>query len=274
MAARVLGHLETIAVRDAQGLSWFTPPSLLWDKALELAPDGLYNLGVAHGVPGVVGLLAELCTAGVEVERARRMLAGVVPWLLAQELGGDDADAALFPWICGPGVARKPARLAWCYGDAGLAAVLCHAAQAAGEPAWEAAARRIAHAAARRPMDDCGVVDAGLCHGSAGLAHIFNRLGQATGDAGLESAARAWFGHVLDFRRPGEGIGGYRTWEPETLDGEFLWLQRPGFLSGAAGVGLALLGAVSPVEPLWDRLLLTSVPPRPSLPPQAEERAA
>lgn len=34
----------------------------------------------------------------------------------------------------------------------------------------------------------------------------------------------------------------------------------PGFLTGAAGIGLALLGAVSPVEPSWDRLLLCSVP--------------
>jgi hypothetical protein len=32
-------------------------------------------------------------------------------------------------------------------------------------------------------------------------------------------------------------------------------------LIGAAGVGLALLAAVSDVEPAWDRLLLASIPP-------------
>jgi hypothetical protein len=36
----------------------------------------------------------------------------------------------------------------------------------------------------------------------------------------------------------------------------------PGFLTGAAGIGLALLAATSPVEPAWDRVLLASVPPR------------
>jgi lantibiotic biosynthesis protein len=34
------------------------------------------------------------------------------------------------------------------------------------------------------------------------------------------------------------------------------WTGDPGFLTGAAGIGLALLAAVSPVEPEWDRLLL------------------
>jgi len=32
-------------------------------------------------------------------------------------------------------------------------------------------------------------------------------------------------------------------------------------LTGVAGIGLTLLGAVSPVEPAWDRALLCSVPP-------------
>jgi hypothetical protein len=39
------------------------------------------------------------------------------------------------------------------------------------------------------------------------------------------------------------------------------WQDDPGFLTGAAGVGLALLAATTPVEPAWDRLLLTAIAP-------------
>jgi lantibiotic modifying enzyme len=268
VVSRILDHLESSGERDDSGLRWFTPPRLLWEGALLTAPEGLYNLGVAHGVPGVIGFLAALCEAGVETERARKMLAECVPWLLAQQVGWEDS--AVFPSVTGPGLKSTPSRLAWCYGDAGIAATLLRAARAAGEPAWEAEALRIALIGARRPMEECGVVDAGLCHGSAGLVHIFNRLWQATGEPEFKAAALCWAGHVLDIRQPGEGIGGYLTWEPETPMGDFIWQKRAGFLSGTTGIGLALLAAVSPVEPEWDRLLLTTLSPTAGL----EEAAA
>ena len=37
------------------------------------------------------------------------------------------------------------------------------------------------------------------------------------------------------------------------------WADLPGVLEGAAGVGLVLLAAVSPVPPAWDRIFLADV---------------
>jgi class I lanthipeptide synthase len=259
---RLLDRLEELAERSPRGITWFTPPELLWEGHLIGAPNGYYNLGLAHGVPGVIAVLAEMVGAGVEVERSRRLLEGAVSWLLAQQ--EDGSAGFLFPGVIGPGVKVHQSRLAWCYGDPGVAAALFLAGRRAGEPAWERAALAVAREAARRPPEHSGIFDAGLCHGSAGLGHLFNRLYQASGEEELAAAARFWYRHALDFRRPGEGVGGYRSWEPETLDGEFQWLARPGFLTGAAGIGLALLAAISEVEPMWDRLLLTSIPPAPA----------
>jgi hypothetical protein len=56
---------------------------------------------------------------------------------------------------------------------------------------------------------------------------------------------------------PGRGCGGFRAVIP--IDsGELRGWPDPGFLTGAAGVGLALLAAISDVEPEWDRVLLLS----------------
>ena len=67
-------------------------------------------------------------------------------------------------------------------------------------------------------------------------------------------------------RRPGQGIAGWQAWRPigeiTGPDPELGWVDDRGFLTGAAGIGLVLLGALSQVEPAWDRLLLSSVPPR------------
>ena len=106
-------------------------------------------------------------------------------------------------------------------------------------------------------MERSGVRDSGLCHGSAGIGHIYNRFYQATGDAIFGDAARLWFTHLLDNRRP-EAYAGFPAWEvPDGTSG--LFRPEPGFLTGAAGVGLALIAATSETEPLWDRLLMTDL---------------
>ncbi|MDP9121776.1 MAG: Lanthionine biosynthesis cyclase LanC, partial [Acidobacteriota bacterium] len=123
----------------------------------------------------------------------------------------------------------------------------------------------IARAAAARLEETAGVRDAGLCHGAAGLAHLFNRMYQTSGVEELGTAARRWFDKTLDYRRPGEGVGGFLAFDPSgsvpgAVPGAAQWRSDPNFLEGSAGVGLALLGAVSTVEPAWDRLLLASLP--------------
>ncbi len=253
---QVLTQLERLAVRSPQGISWFTAPHLLPAYQREMCPQGYFNLGLAHGVPAVIAVLALAVAAGVAEPRIEPLLAAAVDWLLAQELD----DNRGFPSWVGEGYIPQPSRLAWCYGDLGLTAALFLAARAAGQTRWEAEALRIARRAAVRPSDTAGVRDVGLCHGAAGLGHLFNRLYQASGDASLAAAARFWFAETLNLRRPNEGIAGYLSFAPSD-PGEQQWLADPGFLTGAAGAALALLAAVSPQEPAWDRVLLCSIPP-------------
>ncbi|HEX9941500.1 MAG TPA: lanthionine synthetase C family protein [Thermoanaerobaculia bacterium] len=253
----VVERLAEIAQPRTGGLAWHTPFHLVPEPNRPWYPQGLDNLGVAHGTPGVIALLARICTSGVAAERARSLLAGAVSWLLTQKL--PTGEISVFPYAVGPGVRIRPARAAWCYGDPGIALALLLAGRAAEEPAWEREALALANTVARRPPESCGVEDAGLCHGAAGLGHLFNRLYQATGDPELLAAARAWFGRALRYREPGRGIGGFLALTPPDDDFEQLvWNEEAGFLNGSAGMALALLAATSAVDPAWDRVLLTS----------------
>jgi lantibiotic modifying enzyme len=255
-AKRVLERLierlaETGEAADG-GFTWFTPPNMVPKWQLGRIPNGYYNLGVAHGVPGVISVLASCAAAGVL--RDRTMLDGAVAWLLRQKQPADDWT---FPHFLASGVDVTPSRAAWCYGDPGLAAALFTAGRLAGRPEWEAEALEIARRCAKRTA---GLIDASLCHGSAGLAHLYNRLYQASGDETMAETARAYYRHAVELRKPGEGIGGYLSWAEEQV-----WAPNPGFLVGAAGTALALLAAVTPREPEWDRALAISAPldPRP-----------
>jgi len=272
-AESVVRRLGELAERRDGGVTWRTPPERMMATEAASHPQGNFNLGVAHGVPGVIGVLGEMVAAGLPAGEAagaaagkgtaRELLAGAVEWLLGQRLPA--GSPSVFSYSVAPGVEPMPARLAWCYGDPGVSLALLGAARAAGEPEWERQAVAIARAAAERPREESGVADGGLCHGAAGLAHLYNRLFQATGDPLFKAEALAWIERLMAHRRPGQGIAGWQAWRPigeiTSPNPELGWVDDRGFLTGAAGIGLALLAAVNPVEPAWDRLLLASAPP-------------
>lgn len=260
LLGRVVDRLEETAEESPAGITWHTAPKWIPPWQREQLPEGCHNLGVAHGMPGVIGFLAEARRAGIADPRIPRLAEGAVRWLLAQRLpaGG----TSVFPSLVAPGEEPEPTRSAWCYGDPGIAAVLLSAARSFDRPDWAEEALALARLAARRPLDEVRAIDAGLCHGAAGLSHIFRRIHQATGDPEMRDAALFWLRRTLAMRKPGEGCGGYLAWASDGHPGSNRWTGDPGLLIGSAGIGLALLAAVSDVEPAWDRMLLTSVPPR------------
>lgn len=252
-AARVGELLRRASEVHPPGRAWRTPP--------ELAPEadrdaGCFNLGMAHGIPAVLALVAAIAGGEADTGGMRQLLAEGVGWLLAQEL--PPAAASRFPALTGGGAGAGSSPLAWCQGDLGLAAALLAIGRRLGREAWEGAAVRIALAAAGREPDPAHRGELGLCHGAAGLAHLFNRLYLATGEPRLAAAANGWFARILaalDERR----TAGTAAWRMEQRKHPKLRWQR-GFLNGDAGIGLALLAAVSPQEPRWDHVLLVALP--------------
>jgi lantibiotic modifying enzyme len=255
----VVAGLGEQAVRQNGSAVWRSPAELVSEDRRGWFPQGFFFTGAAHGTAGVISLLAEAHAAGVE---ARPLLDEAVRGLMAQKL--PPGSVSVFPLetaheVAPNAVFPRPSRLAWCHGDPGIAAALLGAARRAGEPAWEREAVELARAAAARSAAERSIHDACLCHGSGGLLHMFNRMAQATADPSLAAAARFWFDRTLELRRPGEGVAGFRAWDNDE-QGNLGWRARSGFLTGAAGIGLALLAAATPIEPAWDRVLRVSIP--------------
>ena len=244
---QIVARLSELAIDCPAGVAWKTLPDFMTPRNARQYPVGRFDQGVAHGVPGVIGFLRAACVKGVAKERARGLLDRSLAWLYANMRPEDGGSRfTYFP------PEMTDARSGWCYGDPGVAAVLFQLTGASDESAWRNRAVSVACQAARRAVEETGVVDATLCHGAAGLGHIFCRLFQASGENDLAIAASAWFERALAMRRPGEGVGGYMNWWPEDRN----WHPEAGFLVGAAGIGLSLLAAIYPIEPLWDAPLL------------------
>ena len=255
LARAILGQLERLARPMPVGLAWHTPPSLLPAWQREFAPDGYFNLGLAHGIPGVVAILARYLTAGVEVARARTLLDGAVSYVRSVAL---PTPGSRYPAWLPTKRPETPSRVAWCYGDLGVAVALMSAATATGRDDWRTDALELAHGMAARPLAESQALDAGLCHGAAGVAHLFNRMAQTTGDAVLGQAADTWFTHAVAMRRS-EPIAGFPRANPAS--DPIIWEPETDLLTGATGIALALHAAISPIEPAWDQVLLADLSP-------------
>jgi len=248
MVSEIVTRLEELALPCDSGVSWLSQPELTPQEYQEAYPEGRFDLCLAHGVAGVIGFLSECCRLDFQRPRAERLLQGAVEWLLAHKRPEDEGStfSAFLDTV------SQSCRSAWCYGDPGICASLLSAARALHNPSWQHQAILIGLKDCRRPLKDSNVTDAQVCHGAAGLAHVYNRIYQATGHREFCLAAERWLERTLDMREPGQGIGGYLSW----WGGSREWKRDPALLSGAAGIGLSLLAAVSGREPGWDRPLL------------------
>jgi lantibiotic modifying enzyme len=253
----IVARLEERSIQAGPGISWWTSPQHLPEHQRAVYRDGYFNFGAAHGVPAVVALLALIARAGVAEQKARALAEGGARWLLASVL--PESPGARFPSCIAPGIPTRSARSAWCYGDPGAVLCLLVAARGLSDHGLERAALEIAREAARRPMEQAGVQDAGICHGAAGLGHVYNRLYQATREPLFKEVATAWFARTLELRRP-EGVAGYSAWAQLPGQQKVGWVPDGSLLTGAAGIALALLAACHPCQPTWDDMLMAAIP--------------
>jgi hypothetical protein len=242
---RVVAQLAAMAQEGSPGVTWLVRPGMVPVERARQFPDGYFDTGLSHGTGGVAAFLGRAAAAGVDGAAGLRDAA--VEWLVAHRVsrGGEAGD---YPLLFGPGDDRVGGRLAWCYGDAGLAVAFL-AAGAIDE------GTRLAKVAARRSLDASGVIDAGLCHGSAGLGHVFNRLAQQTGDDEVAEAGRRWFDDALRRRTSSVEAAGFTAVMPDGEGGR-VEVASVGLLEGAAGIGLALMAAIGGPEPEWDAAFL------------------
>ena len=242
-AARLVAVLAELAETIDGGMAWRTRPEHIGADVARRYPQGTWNLGAAHGLPGVIWFLAQ-CARGTALRpRVVPLLTRAVDWLLAQELEVSAGNG--FPGYLGAGSAAaeppKPwFRPSWCYADVGLVLPLLSAAAVLESDRVTAAAQRIARRVGGFRHDGSWELDPSLCHGSSGLALICRRLWQVTGDELFAESARYWATRTVEIMEQG-----------------FPGLTH-GVLMGSTGAALGLLALCGTVPPAWDALMLMS----------------
>jgi hypothetical protein len=189
------------------------------DQPAERWRGGHANLGMAHGVSGVLALLATAMLRGITVAGQAEAIERIAAFLDQWRAGGGrrawwPERITLDQWRCGHPAQNGPHRPSWCYGTPGLARAQQLAGLALGDPRRA----RLAEAALAGCLTDTQqlglLTDASICHGWAGLVHTTWRAAADAGPDGelaaLLPGLRARLADYLDqpdqHGPPGEGL--------------------------------------------------------------------
>lgn len=209
------------------------------------------NLGLSHGISSVAVILSKFYLLGVEKEKTKYLLLGMLNFIWDSCLDNDSLSR--FPNSVVANSTGTPSRLSWCYGDVGMGIALWQVAKVLNHTIYEQKAIDVlVHSTKRRTLKENHIIDSGLCHGSAGLVHIYNRMYQYTGLEVFKETALYWLDILLSQATFEDGLAGYKAYHVKE------WKNEYGVLEGIAGIGLVLMAACSDIEPAWDEMLLLS----------------
>ncbi|MCL2434810.1 MAG: lanthionine synthetase C family protein [Lentimicrobiaceae bacterium] len=248
-----LEDLEKMSIQQEDG-------SIKWLSTLSGEPfkQG-YNIALSHGISSIIAFLSKIYKMeSIDKEKTEKLLRGAVQYLFDQEIDKDKYGSCFPNFALESTPTIYKSRLAWCYGDLGIASALYQAGIILKENAWIDKALEIFIFAAtqRKNLERENVVDAGLCHGTSGIGHIFYRMWWNTKLPEFKAAADYWFDQTLKMAKFEDGLAGYKTYEAS--DGKPLWVNKYGLLDGISGIGLAMLTYYYETEPTWDECLLLS----------------
>lgn len=203
-------------------------------------PGGHANLGMAHGVAGLLALLAHASRHGHHVEGQSEAIGWLCDWF--DQWRQDSAYGCWWPqWItrdqlrAGRTVQEGPGRPSWCYGAAGIGRALQLAAIATGDRTRKTAAELTLAACLTGPQLD-RLTDAGICHGLAGLYQTAYRAAADASNPAIAQRLPA-LAALITSTQPGDDNG---------------------FLTGNTGVALTTetIRTGQPPRSGWDACLL------------------
>jgi lantibiotic modifying enzyme len=251
---QLIDKLYEIRIEVDDGITWKDHFSL--DEEEKTSGITRYNLGLAHGIPGIVIFLCKCYERGVQTALTKKMIEDALRFVKSNKFHSTAATESFYPhWIDTDKERSRNSRLAWCYGDLGIASCFWQAGKSLNNEAWKTESVEIMlHASKRRDLHKNGVLDAGICHGTAGIAHLFNRFYFETKMQAFKETADYWINETLKMAYHPDGSAGYKSWHGKDQQ----WVDRHSILDGVAGIGLVLLSHLSEEEPKWDNCLLLS----------------
>lgn len=221
-----------------------------------LFKHGMINLGLSHGIPGLLSLLALAYLKGSRndgISKAIESMARkVVECAYADEHG--------INWPAAVGISAKrscipssgPSRTAWCYGTPGVAHSLWLAGEALNKNEFKAKAVMGMESSVRRAELLNHNSSPGFCHGLSGFLHLLLKFYNLTHSEVIANGAIEIFDKLISLYSSENLLGFQNT---GLLNQK---VDDPRLFEGASGIALVLFASSTDVIPAWDRVFMLS----------------
>lgn len=235
---QILSALESTAEKQDNVYKWIS--SLGFNKGFG------YNICLSHGMSSIISVLSLLTDKGIDREKRDRIITNTCNYILSQEIDHNQ-HGVYFPSQSlenDPKEISHYSRLAWCYGDLGVATSLWQAGKTLKNQIWQEKALEVLRfSASRKDLKRNSVVDAGLCHGAGSICMMFHYIYTQTGEQIFKESRDYWIDITLNLGHRKDGLGGYSVWH---YNEEKEWVNEYNLLEGISGIGLLLLSYLMP----------------------------
>lgn len=227
---------------------WYVLPSDPMNRD-EDSLKGNFNLGLAHGVTGILAFLSIAMIRGFEVEGQREAINQIAAWICQHSIQGNENVQWPYQVTWEEEVEKikrikEPSRDAWCYGVPGIARTLFLAGKALGNQELKNYAIKALKGVFSRKPEEWGLPGPNLCHGIAGLLLITHFMAKEEGGTELTANVEELEKILLSFYEH-DSLFGFKDIEP-CKSGGIAPINKVGFLEGSVGVLLTLKALYNP----------------------------
>lgn len=251
--------------------SWSIPPEnepTELDK--QMYPYGDANLGMAHGIAGVLAYLAhyvefnELRSGSEFIDHMLRVADMLRSYEITIESATPRDAYRAFParlYIGDDNAIQleksKDTRAAWCYGTPGVSCAIYQVGRVVNRMDLSASAETLLLSHLSAPRDAYNLDGPTLCHGYGGLAMVLDRFWKWTNNNVFRSQRDKAINILWEQFYETDSPFGFRHWMPDSKNGwrdaqSYRKINSVGLLEGSSGIALlyeSVTGSIS--EGIW-----------------------
>jgi lantibiotic biosynthesis protein len=209
----------------------------------------LTNIGLAHGMCGMILMMLEAYTSGLATEKIGSIIHSMIGYILSSKsLYNDIEYEYLFPRLIADSGERflyqvnEVSPMGWCYSDLSIAVMLFKAGKCLGKDEYTIEAINIAkNSLARRTFSTHKIDESHLCHGTSGIALLFKKCYELSNEACFLEGVDYWVENTLQLLKQKS------VQSPTSEMNQYL-------LSGDMGSLIVLMTLKGSVKFKWDKL--------------------
>lgn len=251
-----LDNLYKTKTENEIGVFWYG--EVYDDQKGIMKKIGGVNLGIPHGLPGLLIFLVRLKEMNFKHSKLEILIQGILKTILNSK--NKVIQDSHFPdelYILNYGEEfYRSSRLAYCYGDLGIAYAVLYTSKVLGKPELkteisvtiEVLKNRLVTNSSIDVYEDYFFLDTAFCHGLSGIVYMFNKINELIEDKDFEERIRYWEKELLSNLEkqltvtPPIYYPDYK--QPTNKNEEKYTIDEQSILVGYSGTGLVLLSLI------------------------------